>query len=362
MFLYISICFILLICMLVSLYNDKFVYSFNYNVYNYKKRLVDQKIVLIIMFIFLWILTAFRGKSIGNDTHSYIELFYTFCERGIDFSSRYEIGFQLLCIISGKIAYNPQLAIVLSATVFYFLSYKYISKYSYNNIYSLILFFCFCFSMGTNTIRQCIAIVICLYAYQSIKNGKKLKGFFLIILGSLFHNTALICLLLFLERFTPKKKLLVYVISLFIILLSISGLFLGVFSRLLPEYSAYFGGKYEGTGFVAVSYAVIRNSILVFLFYKYSSNDSKIERLNVVLLLLISSFGFAINLFTRASEYFLIIAIVDVSNLFYSNKMNKSSNRNFIAFSFMFLMIMYFIVVLIYKPEWNNLYPYVFWS
>lgn len=312
-------------------------------------------------FLFLWFLTAFRSSNIGNDTSTYIYYFNIF-SKGIDKSRTFEVGYQYLNYFIGKITNDPHIFIIIIASIMYGGIIYYIYKYSKNSAISLCLFFGYFFSIFTSIFRQGIAMIIVLYGYQKLKEGKKITAALLFIIAMSFHTTAIISFLLFLNIDILKKKWIVLSLTLLCGLISSTGLFNTLFSGFLPRYTHYFESRYTATGWISVSYSLIIYIIWYMLISKSINKNNQEDRLvniNFILLLLFASFGYSVNLFTRAGEYFLLIAIVEIPNILYRGKVKY---YRFWLFGLCTILLIMFIITLIYRPNWNHLYPYEFWS
>lgn len=323
------------------------------------KRVVT--VLTLFAFILFWFLTAFRSAQIGNDTGTYIYYFNIYM-KGIDRSRSFEIGYQYLNYFIGKITTNPHIFLLIIATIMYGGVVIYIYKYSRNVAISLCLFFCYFFSMFTSIFRQGIAMVIVLYGYHLLKGGKKLLAALLFLFAITFHTTAIVGFLLFLNADILKKKSLVFVLTVFCGIISGSGILNTIVNVMLPRYSHYFESRYASTGWLAVAYSLIIYAIWYLLISKSVDKNNKQDRLvaaNFTFLLIFAAFGFSVNLFTRAGEYFLLIAIVEIPNMLYRGKVK---NFRFWLFGLCTFLLIMFIVTLIYRPGWNHLYPYEFWN
>ncbi len=312
-------------------------------------------------FFILWFLTAFRSSQIGNDTSTYIYYFGIF-SKGIDKTRTFEIGYQYLNYFIGKLTTDPHCFIIIIATIMYGGVVWYIYKYSINIAVSYCLFFCYFFSVFTSMFRQGIAMVIVLYGYQLLKKEKRLLAAGLFFAATTFHTTAIACYLLFLNVNILKKKWFVFGLTIFCVIISGTGILGIIVNALIPRYSHYFESRYASTGWLAVSYSLIVYIIWYCLINKSVDNNNKQDRIvvtNFTLLLIFAAFGFAVNLFTRAGEYFLLIAVVEIPNMLYRGRINYYRLWLFCLCAFQLIM---FIVTLVYRPGWNHLYPYEFWS
>ena len=314
---------------------------------------------LIVIFV-LWFLTAFRSVRIGNDTYNYFWYFQLFGERGIDPNSRLEIGYQILNVLVAKISHNPYFFLGVVATICYVGTGIYIYKYSDNIVFSTILLFPIAFSVYTNILRQAIAMVICLFAYQAIKKKKYWLAILLILLASSFHTSALIMLALLFHRIIPKRPLVVIPLTAIFIALSLSGAMDNILAILMGSYGGYYELDRITDGWLGIAYYCIR--ALVFYGIAFLSYEKKVKENSLVLslftmILITVSFGFSLNLFSRATNYFLLIAMVELPNALHRGGLK---HKKILMFLLGFIMVLYFLVTLIIRPEWNNLYPYQF--
>ncbi len=327
--------------------------------YNYKK---ISNVIAFALILILWALTAFRASNIGNDTNNYIKYFIDINSTGISSEYRIEYGFQALCLFVGLFTEDPQMFLIVCATFCYLGVGYYAFKYSKNILVTTILIFSFCFSNFTNILRQDIAMVICLFAYQAIKDKRNLKALIYIILAICFHKTAAICLVWFFYKFVNTNMKLNLLLAFLIVLIGASGI-LGFFLVKFGIYANYAQGKYAMSGWLAVGVGVVQSLFfygLTYAAYKNKGGNTKLILVNCIFMLFINCSGFGVNLFTRGSQYFAFPLIVELPNACYDGDI-KYKNRWLM--SICFVLLMYFIVILIFRPEWNNLYPYsFFWN
>lgn len=314
---------------------------------------------LIVIFV-LWFLTAFRSVIIGNDTLNYVRYFQVFGQGGIDPNSRIEIGYQILNILVYKISPNPYFFLGVVATICYLGTGIYIYKYSDNIVFSTLLLFPVAYSFFASGLRQAIAMVICLFAYQAIKNKRFGFAILLIAFASLFHTSALLMLVLLFHRLIPKKPFVVIPLTVIFIALSISGVMDNVFAIIMGSYGGYYELDRITDGWLGIAYYCIR--ALVFYGIAFLSYEKKVKENSLVLslfttLLITVSFGFSLNLFSRATNYFLLISMVELPNAIHRGGLK---HKKILMFLLGFIMVLYFLVTLIIRPEWNRLYPYQF--
>lgn len=320
---------------------------------------VAEKSLFAAAFALLWFLTAFRATEIGNDTAAYMRMYSKYSAQvslqGV------EIGWQVLCRLLGLLSSDPRILIVTVSTVLYALAGLYIYKYSRNLLFSTALFFALYFSPFANILRQSLAMCVVMFAYQQLDRGRNARAAAMILFAALFHWSALVALLLFLSKVPPKKAWWAAAVCGVCLVLSMSGLASRLLPLVLPKYQAYFSSQYAGDGFLAVSAEIALDLLLCWVAYESGrvGKDSLLFT-DLFLLVLVSSFGYSVSLFTRAAGYFAIIAWLELPALAEGLEPRR---RRIVSIAGGTLMLAYFLVILWQRPGWNHLYPYrFFWS
>ena len=317
-------------------------------------------IVTFLSFVLLWGLTAFRSSAIGNDTANYLAYFKIF-SNGPDKVSKVEIGYQYLNYLIWKITNDHHAFLIIMATIMYGGIGVFIYKFSKNPAVSLCLFYSFFFSVYTSILRQGLAMVIALYGYQLLKNRKRILAALLFLLAASFHTTAFLCFLLYIDLDILKKWWFVLGLTVLCVIISLSGVIKTVVSIVFPMYTHYFEGQYASSGWLAISFFLFSYVIFYILISRSLSENNKADNIvaaNFTLLLMLTAFGYSVNLFERAGEYFMLIAVVELPNILYRGKV-----KHFRLWLFIICLVylVFFVLTLIYRPGWNHLYPYEFW-
>ena len=343
-----------------------------------------KRIYLILTIGFLGFLSAVRGSSVGNDTVEYLKIFsecqyYDLSLLGM----RYEFGYVLLNKMLFLISDNPQIILIVSSIIIGIGFYKFIYKYSMIPMLSVFLFF----SLGywgqmMNTIRQSIALVILLYAFDFIKKRKLLPFIGIVCVASLFHKTAIVFLVAYPLSFFKVKikavfKALIIAISGYIFLESILNTVLVVF----PSYNYYLDSIYLNGN---IRLATIMNIMVVCsIFYfgrilnKYliknelasNSQTNKLldscnfdqkefEMISLFLLasIVISIISLKFNLLDRVGVYFDVFSIIYIPNI-----VARIKDKNLLLFTTTVVLLMFFLyakTIQIFIPELNLFYPY----
>ncbi len=334
-----------------NLLSAKFGYEHGYNLF------------ILFFLILMWFFTAFRGINIGNDTANYVKYFNSINSGGVDSGYVIELGYQYLNLLISYITDDPHVFLIIVATICYVSIGIYIFKFSKNKAISLVLVFYFCFSNFVNILRQDLAMIIVLYAYQLIKHKHGFVAFLLIMLAAQFHTSAYVALLYFLYKLYPRNLLISLLIAAFVLVLSVSGVLNSILGNLITEYQNYFNSKYAQTGYLGISVELVRNFFIFLILHRvYSVGKTRKDRVtyaSAFILLIFSCLSFTVNLFSRACVYFALPCLSELPNAFYEN--NRSPKKYWLAVLCVLLLV-YFIVTCYLRPEWNNLWPYEFWG
>ena len=317
-----------------------------------------------IVFLTIFIIAAFRSEEIGNDLAGYIELF----QLNIDIGIKAELEFAYKMLSDILLLYsNDSSWYILSTTTLTFVPLYYlILKKSNNPIFSLLIFFILGIGFGffLTGIRQCMAVVICLWAFNFFKNKKYIYFVFLVIIASGIHLSALMCFLfLLISIFLPVSKkikfLILYIsvligfaleLNIFILLPIVSEIpgFANM-ADLYEYYTDYFTNILPN--FNGLLFTIVPNSIFAYFAIKYKSNSlsSKLLFTGVVLT----------NLFASTPSiprYFLYIVIFQIFLIPNIYPLLKNGER-FIVNLTIFLLIIYFLFI---SLEINGIYMYSF--
>lgn len=214
-----------------------------------KKTKRKEYIYLVFTFIQLSLLGGLRGLSVGKDTSAYHDIFYTV--NGADtfkelFSIREEIGYVLLNKIIGLAGFGPQMVILVTSVIIAGGFLFFIKRNSNNILLSVILLICFMFFFTSfNVIRQYMATVIFINAYQFVKNRKVLPFMFLCLIAALFHKTVLLFLPLYFITFIKWDLIKVFSLLFILSIIAIfSSTLIDLSIKIFSQYTGYVGSLY----------------------------------------------------------------------------------------------------------------------
>lgn len=345
-----------------------------------------RKVVETILTLFpLFLLAAFRKYNIGNDTNVYLNLFYQNEYAPLKeynfFESRYEIGYLLFNKLILLFTNNGQVFLI-TTSIFIYLGIAFlIIKYSECPWLSSYLFFTMgYFSDSMNTIRLCMAMTILLFSYIFIEKKRFVPFLLLVLMAACFHRTALVFIIAYFAPFIKlnKKTVLVIILLTAIIFLGFAPILEFLLSH-ITIYQYYIGSDYLNGDIrlASVMNALVMLCVFVMCMILLKISNQNNTNINidsipidsikndtimalftlVATALLFISFNF--SLIEKAGNYFGIFSIILLPNCL--RKVKNQYLRVLLIMIILVLFLMYFVVIQIYRPEWNHIYPYQFY-
>ncbi len=298
--------------------------------YDLKKNKKEKKSYFTI-FIIIFVL-AFNYQM-GSDWLNYQDFYDNFIPKiGIqDLYSGREIpflsekGYVLLNILFHKLGFSYEMFSGILIAICIFIILKFVKRKSDNYFvayYILIVNILFGFSMEP-IMRQFLATSIVVLAFNYIEKKKFIKYSLLIILAAQFHNSAYLCILFyFLDKFTIKKRKVLYFMMLsylaVLIIPSISEKLLSISA--LSKYMYYINHPLYGFRKISFSRSILKLLIsLVYLYinffsYQFSKKKEKyLQNLSIIYCLFFILDGLPI--LQRLLSYFSVGFTVSISSI-----------------------------------------------
>ncbi|MFD2728936.1 EpsG family protein [Enterococcus camelliae] len=328
---------------------------------------------LLITFFIFFLLSALRSTNVGNDTSDYKLLFDNLIYNPISqFTWRYESGYLYYNKIIQFFTYNSQILFVVSAAIICIGYGILIHEFSDIPWISVYLFFMLrYFDLSMNVLRQSLAMVILFFGFNILVKGIKGKYFFyfisVVVLASFFHGTALVFLMLiFSDRIKSEKRFIVFVSILTLICFFSFDIIFNIILKFFPAYFYYMNSSYmDGTTKLATVLNLLVNVvILLFIHFNgYEKNKENKIMFNALIIgisIMIVSFRF--SLLDRMSDFFTVYSIILLPNSIYFSRYNSKLSL-FFTYILIICFFIYYIVIIVYRPDWNRVYPYeFFWN
>lgn len=323
-----------------------------------KKKASQQSKHFILALMPLALLMAFKSKYVGADTINYNNMFITMLEGTFDYyvsNERIEIGYKLFLKIISSISHNSQIQHVVYASVFVFSFGHFIKKNAKSSARFVVLFMGMnLFSFYLTGIRQSLAMMICLFAYECIKEKKPIKFILIVCLATLFHKSAMFFLFAYpIARMKVTKKKIPLYVAMF--------LFVVVGNKFLFDFAGDFfylkyGIEETGNGYISV---IIMAIITVLSFLKIkpllsqNPNNMYLINLNAIHMAM-----WVLRLFSRTAErpsmFYTVFTILLVEQLILTIENPKD------RFLINAATVCFFGAFFIYRINGSGLVPYTF--
>ena len=279
-----------------------------------------------IIVAFLLVLLSGIRCNCGSDYYNYYlqslnnSNWYSSLESII--SSRFQNGLTILMFLSNKIFKSEYAIFFVVAFIIIIPTVNYINKRADNPIESIKIWMLLgYFLMTTNILKQAVSMVLIMYFYEYLYN-KKYVSMAIVGIGALIFHTAslyVILILLFFNhiKFTPKKMLLITMVS-----VVVSILMKPFFSRLvalLPYQYAKYLSFFTGDSSIDIKLfigGVIFSAFYIYITWKMLKspdifNDYSFPLVNLMVWCIpILILGFRVYLFNRIACYGLQFIIL----------------------------------------------------
>ena len=325
-----------------------------------------EKIQCIIIGIVYFLLAALRGRCVGGDTDIYVRAFERISL--LDIVATYEQAdkdpvFYVFLNLVSKFTDSYTVLFIIIALFFTISVTRFLYKYSKDPTLSWIIVLAFSLYQFTLTaMRQTIAISFVLIAFSYLFEGKWLKGIIAVLLGTLFHSSAIAVLMVFVVYKVKLNKPMLWisvgVLGLsFILNKQIARLALNVFQGDSTSY----GISEEQSGLTMLFVIFV-----LYVFAVFFVNSKDLENSKETKMLFILSF-FAVffetlvpaqPIFFRIAFYFLFALIVLVPNVIFTGRKRED------------LLILYLVIAVLLSIQYfvftigsSYIFPYyTFWQ
>lgn len=301
---------------------------------------IDRQFLWLSSFLLLFFM-ALRDNSIGIDTIEYVKAFSQIKHMGIIdaiFSSIYgrgvytlnlEIGYRLYNWIIGQISKNDQMIVIaVSMFIIVYLTYI-IEKESLSPVLSMFMYLTLgIYQTHMNVSRNAMAIMICYGGLKYIKNKCPMRYLLCILMGSLFHYSAILFIPLYwLINYVSidNKSFQKVVIALLLFVVSFR-ILKNIIAKIVPNiYRGYYLRSTEDLGGLLVGIAhLILFSITLLFIKKGQRYMSMAEEATGTWMFLQNMLYFALSLSignaTRIAALFGPYTIIYIPNLISKTK------------------------------------------
>ena len=305
-----------------------------------------QKAYLFFLMLFLFLTISLRNERCFLDTYSYVLDYESLTSIDYSYLSHFwskDISFWYLSKFISTISDGNYTIWFSALSIFYVVPLYYLLRdYSKNICISLILFCCLGFVLFSMTgLRQTLAMGFTMGALYALLKSKRLLYFVLIILGSIFHKTAIVFLLVYPLAKIPfsKKTVIMYVIiGIFAYMLSIKYLPLLMASDLDSRFADYLQRN------STLNYSGLIRQVVCFIISFALLGKERGTPVNR-LFFLMSMLGVFFQSMTGVlPEMFRVSMYFSISNIFLlANALTCNNKYTIIKYGVVIAMILYFI-------------------
>ncbi|RHJ85293.1 EpsG family protein [Parabacteroides sp. AM08-6] len=315
------------------------------------------------MMLILALIAGFRS-DVGMDYQAYKELFSEI-NTEVGAESSVEPGFVLINRIIYGLGGNYQMLFMIIAVISYALFYKFISYFSTNIFFSLLVFICIgqLYLNSFNAVRQFLAMSVFAYATLFIAEKKFWKYAECIILAALFgHASAILLIPLYFanREISIKSKLILLTLIVFaskylIVLIENS------------KYAVYLKLEVFTKETSMVTFLYLLLSLFILFRQKYILNNNRYKNILVnmnycylilCVLLIVFSNTPLIELINRYSYYFILFYSILIPALL--TEISNRSNRLIYQSIVVTLLVFLFVRSSIILGQEYNLTPFKF--
>lgn len=335
---------------------------------------------LFIVFLVLVIVSGLREYTVGADTKNYVAMFNSVNSVGA-ISARIEGGFVYYLKFLRLLSDDPRVLLFASASICVGVACVFIYKLSKAPIMSAELYVL----MGgyftqMNAMRQSIALAITEIAFLIILLNKDnllwkkvLSGLFIVLAAS-FHTVAIIAFIPYAlmlrnngedkeTRLTAGKTLRNSFMAAIVGFVAYSIVMMAA-TRILPGYAYYFGNS----SWSDANYnASLFNSLIAIIFAITGAWAFGRKKLNGVQRFAAIMIGFSIIFYVLSMRMEIWARVAGMFSAYtyflwvpeFFSEMRNYHNRAIIKGTILAFAFAYMIVVLVFRPEWTQVVPYL---
>lgn len=319
-----------------------------------KKSLRRKAIIIPVLMLSLY--AGVRHYSVGSDTKSYVSNFLYDIPSILVFDNGRELGYQLFEYYILSLNNNYFWLLFLSALLVVICYLSFFKKYSEEYLLSVFIFITFnLYTFFFNGLRQGIAMAISAWSLPYIIERKFIKFLFIVIIASLFHQSALI-LILFYMILNLRFKLEYKIIGVFVGSLIFSGLVITYLAVANDRYSIYAEESSKSGGYLTLIFYILIGLICFFWYKKYNFSNYFINKVNefficgIAFIIPVALLGTSASGPQRLLYYFVWCSCLLIPYIL------KSLSNIYIYISFLFFSLIYFYL---FTSKYANLSPYL---
>ena len=339
------------------------------NAITVEQRIKSERKIIVVFFVILFLLLAFRSKDIGVDLDTYEYFFYRVknLKWGSVWGASPESFFSILNKIISYIGGDFQffLAVVAFITVVPFAVFYY--KECENALLTISIFInVSIFTMFFSGLRQTIAFSIGIIVFYCVKKKKKLAFLLWVLVAYLFHNSAFLLLILYpiYHIKLTKKSFKLIVPIMVVVFIFKKQVFNFLLDFLSDDYLDKYG-KYQETGAYTIFILFVLFTIYSFVGIEDEHLDKNTMGLRNILVVAtcFQMFVSLHNVAMRMNYYFIPFIPVVISKITASSNKEERNIVRIINSVLIVFFLVYFFYTAYTGEDILEVFPYkTFWS
>lgn len=337
-------------------------------------------IVLRAVFLVLCFMAAFRGMDITNDTEAYYRTYQKIAYSGFAGETRMERGYVALNLLLSRVFQDNlvgfHVLLFITAVFSYLALEQWIERHAVTYGICILAFYFLSNQSFMSAIRQSVAVGFILWALMAWENLKGRRRYIvyisLVVAAMFFHKTAIVAIvfpLLASRKYTRNTTVLIILVTLIM-----------TSTNLVSSMISFFG---LGTGYVTAEIGNAVNVGVVSLLYfallllrliaanrggylpSESNNTGNAAYSDdfytycIALSLTITVMSLRAAGMSRLNMYLQLVGLPYVSNIM--NQIEDQRIAVIIKVIFSVVIWSYSAIALIYRPEWQHIWPYHFY-
>lgn len=316
---------------------------------------------VILACLVLFTISGLRSYAVGADTLQYWNAYLT-AWMG---HSWYETGFLCLLRALNVVSPDPQLLLLFTSAVMTACVGYAVYKSECNPVLALFLYVTLLtYATFMNLMRQGLAAAIILAAIPWLESGKSVRFAAAVVVGSLFHSTAIVMLALIpLAALAPTKKvMLCYGVAALALALSPDVVWNFVENN-FDKYSTYSSSSWSGGNTLAAPIMTAMDILLIVvsrLFGVGTSDKDGEERVlfhGSMLQVVLQFLACFVNIFQRLTTFTSFFLALYVALQF---RKIDTRLRFLLVYGICAITAVFFIVIMVYRPQWHGVVPFSF--
>ena len=337
-----------------------------------------KKDYLFLVFVLLVVVSGIRAYSVGADTRNYVSMFNNTQYIGI-INTRIEMGFMTYLKFLHIFSDDPGIMLFASSIICIGAACMFTAKFSKDPIMSMLLYLLMgAYFSQMNAMRQALALALTEVAFMLVLSNRggvrrKIVAALLILLASSVHTIALVAFVPYALIVRSKNtsedtsltvgKALLRSFALAAIGFIGYSLIMRVVSFLFPQYAYYFSSTWSDANYNASLFAVLISVVFALagacVFRSKELNST--QRFAAIMI----GFSIVFNVLSMRMEIWSRIAGMFSIYTYllwvpeFTSEIHSVRNRWILNSSIALLALAYMLIVLIFRPEWTLVVPYM---